>query len=167
MVVIPSRDTIPSYQEMKREIEGTIGRINGRFGTMAWQPIVYQYKSLAFHELVALYDLSAVGLITPVRDGMNLVAKEYVACQTDRNGVLVLSETAGAAEELFDAILVNPSDNQETADAIHRALTMEEQERHARMRRMQARLQRQTVFAWARDILEDLGEIKEEQQKER
>jgi trehalose 6-phosphate synthase/phosphatase len=165
MVVIPSRDTIPSYQEMKREIEAMIGRINGRFGTIAWQPIIYQYKSLAFHELVALYDLSAVGLITPVRDGMNLVAKEYVASQAEGMGVLVLSETAGAAEELIDALLVNPSDKQETAAALRSALTMGEQERRIRVVRMQARLKRQTVFAWAHDILDDLKEIRNEQEK--
>jgi trehalose 6-phosphate synthase/phosphatase len=165
MVVIPSRDTIPRYQEMKREIEATIGRINGKFGTMAWQPIVYQYKSLAFHELVALYDLGAVGLITPIRDGMNLVAKEYVACQTDGNGVLVLSETAGAAEELIDAILVNPADRREIAGALLTALTMPERERRIRISRMQERLKRQTVFAWARDFLADIEEAKNEQEK--
>ena len=81
MVVIPSRDTILQYQNMKREIDAIVGRINGKYSTMAWRPIIYQYRSLPFNELVALYDLSLVGLITPLRDGMNLVAKEFVACQ--------------------------------------------------------------------------------------
>src|SRR5665648_673419 len=108
MVVVPSRDNIDKYRNMKREIESTVGRINGKFSSLSWQSIIYQYKSLTFNELVALYDFSDVGLITPLRDGMNLVAKEYVACQVENNGVLILSEMAGAAAELNEALIINP-----------------------------------------------------------
>ena len=142
MVVIPSRDTIPSYQEMKRELEATVGRINGKFSTIAWRPLVYQYKSLSFAELVALYGLSDAGLITPIRDGMNLVAKEFLAYQTEEKGVLILSETAGAASELGEALLINPTDKQEIADALNRALTLPARELEILVSRMQERIRR-------------------------
>ena len=118
MVIVPSRDTIARYQEMKHEIEAAVGRINGKYSTLAWLPILYQYKSLSFPELVALYSLSDVGLITPIRDGMNLVAKEYIACQTAEKGMLILSETAGASAELSESLLINPTDKREVADAL-------------------------------------------------
>jgi trehalose 6-phosphate synthase/phosphatase len=163
MVVIPSRDTIPRYQEMKREIESTVGRINGKYSTIEWRPLVYQYKSLSFSELVSLYDLSDVGLITPIRDGMNLVAKEYIACQTSGKGVLVLSETAGAASELSETLLINPTDKQEVADALHRALSMPRREREILITRMQDRIRRYTVFTWAHSIVTAVEAIKKEQ----
>lgn len=164
MVVIPSRDTIPQYQNMKREIDMAVGRINGKFSDMVWRPIVYQYKTLSFNELVALYDVSLVGLITPLRDGMNLVAKEYVASQVTEKGVLILSEMAGAAAELSEAILINPADKKEVADAINKALLMPVRERTILIARMQRRLKNYTVFTWARDILESLETIKKEQE---
>jgi trehalose 6-phosphate synthase/phosphatase len=163
MVVIPSRDTIPQYQNMKREIEASVGRINGKYSTIAWRPIIYQYKSLSFNEMVALYDLSLVGLITPIRDGMNLVAKEYVACQITEKGVLILSEMAGAAAELSETILINPTDKRDVADAINKALSMSLRERTIILARMQRRIKNYTVFRWARDILENLESIKKEQ----
>ena len=164
MVVIPSRDTIPQYQNMKREIDMLVGRINAKFSDMTWRPIVYQYKSLSFHELVALYDASVVGLITPIRDGMNLVAKEYVASQVTDRGVLILSEMAGAAAELGEAILINPTDKKEVAEAINRALSMPLRERTILIARMQRRLKNYTVFTWVRDIIESLETIKKEQE---
>ena len=106
MVIVPSRDTIVRYQEMKKEIEATVGRINGKYGTLDWSPITYQYKSLKFNEMIALYTLSDAGLLTPLRDGMNLVAKEYVATQHKKHGMLILSEMAGAAAEMSESILV-------------------------------------------------------------
>lgn len=165
MVVIPSRDSITRYQEMKREIEAAVGRINGKFSTMAWRPLVYQYKSIPFEEMVALYDLSLVGLITPIRDGMNLVAKEYVACQIAEKGVLILSEMAGAAAELTEALLINPADKKEVAEALNRALVMPLRERNVRLLRMQKRIKNYTVFTWANEIIESLDAVKREQEQ--
>ncbi|MBN2189497.1 MAG: bifunctional alpha,alpha-trehalose-phosphate synthase (UDP-forming)/trehalose-phosphatase [Chitinispirillaceae bacterium] len=165
MVVVPSRDTIAQYQQMKREIDAVVGRINGKYSTMAWRPIIYQYKTLSFSELVALYDISAVGLITPLRDGMNLVAKEYIASQVTEKGVLILSEMAGAAVELSEAILINPADKKEVAEALNRALSMPLRDRTILINRMQRRLKNYTVFSWAKDILESLESIKKEQQQ--
>ena len=164
MVVIPSRDSIPRYQDMKREIEAAVGRINGKYGTIAWRPIIYQYKSLSFNELVALYDLSLVGLLTPIRDGMNLVAKEYVACQIREKGVLILSEMAGAAAELSEAILINPTDKKEVADALNKALSMPLRDRAILIARMQVRLRNYTVFTWAKDFLSEVAAIKAAQE---
>jgi trehalose 6-phosphate synthase/phosphatase len=164
MVIVPSRDTIAAYQQMKHEIEAEVGRINGKYGTMTWLPILYQYRSLPFPEMVAIYSLSDVALITPLRDGMNLVAKEFIACQTRHNGVLVLSERAGAASELCESLLINPTDKQEVADAINRALTMPPLERGIMVSRMQQRVRRNTVFAWAEGIFRDLVAIKKEQE---
>ncbi len=164
MVVIPSRDTIQRYRNIKREMESLVGRINGKYGNFSWIPIIYQYKSLSFSELVALYDASHVGLITPIRDGMNLVAKEYIACQVNDKGVLILSEMAGAASELSEAILVNPTDKQEIAAAIHKALTMPVRDRTVLLTRMQKRIKNYTVFSWAEDILAAVEAVKKEQE---
>jgi trehalose 6-phosphate synthase/phosphatase len=153
MVVVPSRDTIQRYRTLKNEIEATTGRINGEYGTLDWRPVVYQYKSLRFEELVALYDMSDVGLITPVRDGMNLVAKEYVACQVDRKGVLILSEMAGAAAELTESLIINPTDKNEMADAIRDALEMPSDAKKSRMLKMQKQVESSNVFAWSGDFL--------------
>lgn len=164
MVVIPSRETVARYQEMKREIEATVGRINGKFGTMAWRPLVYQYKSLSFDELVALYNASDAALITPIRDGMNLVAKEYVASQTTGKGVLILSETAGAASDLSEALLINPTDKREIADVLNRALTLPQRDREILVSRMQQRTKRYDVVAWANSFVESVEAIKKEQE---
>ena len=164
MVIVPSRDTIASYQEMKHEIEAAVGRINGKYSTMAWLPILYQYKSLSFAELVALYSLSDVGLITPIRDGMNLVAKEYIACQAVDKGMLILSDTAGASAELSESLLINPTDKRDVADALHRALTMPARDRSILVSRMQNRIRRYSVFSWAADIIQSTAAIKQEQE---
>jgi trehalose 6-phosphate synthase/phosphatase len=164
MVVFPSRGSITPYQKMKHDIEATVGRINGKYGTMTWRPVVYQYKSLSFTELVALYDMSSAGLITPLRDGMNLVAKEYIACQTTIIGVLILSETAGAAAELSEALLINPTDRKEVAEAINKALVMPDYDRTVLLKRMQKRLRNYTVFTWAADFLSSMELIKKEQE---
>ncbi len=164
MVVVPSRIIVEKYKEMKKEIESTVGRINGKYSTIGWRPIIYQYKSLSFNEMVALYDLSDVGLITPLRDGMNLVAKEYIACQIENEGVLILSEMTGAAAELNEAIIINPSDNNEMADAIFKALEMEPEEKHARLQRMQKRISSYNVYAWAFDFFNQTNEIKKQQE---
>jgi trehalose 6-phosphate synthase/phosphatase len=163
MVVVPSRDTIKKYGKLKKEIESTVGRINGKYSSLAWRPIIYQYKSLSFNEMVALYDLSDVGLITPLRDGMNLVAKEYVACQIENKGVLILSEMAGAAAELSEAIIINPSDNIEMADAIHSALEMRPVEKQKRLEKMQNRISSYNVFTWALDFFNQAFDTKKTQ----
>ena len=165
MVVVPSRDNITKYKKLKKEIEYSVGRINGKYSSLEWRPIIYQYKSLNFNEMIALYDLSDVGLITPLRDGMNLVAKEYIACQIENKGVLILSEMAGAASELNEAILINPSDNIEMADAINSALEMTPEENKQRLESMQKRISSYNVFTWAFDFFKQTSEIKEQQNK--
>jgi trehalose 6-phosphate synthase/phosphatase len=167
MVVVPSRDNIEKYKDMKKEIESTIGRINGKYSSLEWRPIIYQYKSLSFNELVALYDLSDVGLITPLRDGMNLVAKEYIACQIENEGVLILSEMAGAAAELNEALIINPADNIEMAEAIYSALEMTPADKHTRLERMQKRISSYNVFTWANDFFNQTFEIREQQESMR
>ncbi len=164
MIVVPSRDMIGSYQEMKKEIDATVGRINGKYGTIAWRPIVYQYKSISFEELVALYCYSEVALITPLRDGMNLVCKEFAACQTKNIGVLILSEMAGAASELGEAILINPTDKKEVGNAINKALLLPAKERELRMTLIRTRLKNYDVFSWAKDYLNNITIIKKEQE---
>jgi trehalose 6-phosphate synthase/phosphatase len=163
MVVVPSRDSIAKYKDMKKEIEYTVGRINGKYSSLSWRPIIYQYKSLSFDQLVALYDLSDVGLITPLRDGMNLVAKEYVACQVENKGVLILSEMAGAAAELSEALIINPADDFETANAIKLALEMKQKDKESAIAIMQKRISDYNVFAWAFDFFKQVSEIKEQQ----
>ena len=160
MVMVPSRDTIVRYQEMKKEIEATVGRINGKYGTLDWNPIIYQYRSLRFNELVALYSHSDVGLLTPLRDGMNLVAKEYVAAQHDERGMLILSELAGAAAEMGESILVNPTDISQMAESIHEALTMKDEEKRKRIEAMKNRLNDYDVFSWADDIFRTTIKVK-------
>jgi trehalose 6-phosphate synthase/phosphatase len=164
MVIVPSRDTIARYQDMKKEIEATVGRINGKFSTLEWRPISYQYKSLKFNEMVALYNISDVAFITPIRDGMNLVAKEFIACQVLNPGVLILSEMAGASVELSEAILVNPTDRGEIAEALYKALTMPKDERAQRLRKMQEQIKNYDVFSWASDILNNTQKAKIEQE---
>jgi trehalose 6-phosphate synthase/phosphatase len=163
--VVPSRDEIQAYNERKGQLEEKIGTINGKFSTISWQPIIYRYQHLPFHELLALYQLADVALITPLRDGMNLVAKEFVASSVSRTGVLILSELAGAASELNEALLVNPTDVHDIANSIERALNMPLPEQRNRMVLMQRRLQEYDVVKWVNDFLEQLRETKKEQQK--
>ncbi len=152
MTVVPSRDKISQYQELKREIEEAVGRINGQFGTIGWRPIIYIYRSLNFTELLALYTACDVALITPIRDGMNLVCKEFVASRYDHKGVLILSELAGAAQELSNALIINPTDTQEMANAIKQGLLMPLPEQERRILAMQHHLQNHSVFRWSNDF---------------
>jgi trehalose 6-phosphate synthase/phosphatase len=162
MVVVPSRQIISKYNERRKLIEEQVGRLNGKYSTLKWQPIIYRYNHLSFTELTALYDASDVGLITPLRDGMNLVAKEYVASQQDR-GVLILSEFAGAANELGEAVQVNPMDKNEVANAILTGLTMPQEEQQLKIQILQKRLSEYTVIHWVNDFLKQLEEVKEQQ----
>jgi trehalose 6-phosphate synthase/phosphatase len=145
---------------MKKRIEELVGKINGRFGTISWVPIIYQYRSLPFQSLVAMYAMSHVALVTPLRDGMNLVAKEYIATRHDQTGVLVLSEMAGASKELPEAIIINPNNREEIADALKTALEMPCQEQIRRNAIMQNRLRRYDVARWARDFLVELLSVR-------
>ncbi len=162
--IIPSRDLIPTYSDRKKMVEEKVSTINGRFSTISWQPLMYRYNHLGFDELCALYRAADIALITPLRDGMNLVAKEYVA-GNDHSGVLILSELTGAASELNEAILVNPTDSQAVADAIVTALSMPLDEQQSRMRLMQKRLSDYDVVKWVNDFLDQLYNAKEEQNK--
>jgi trehalose 6-phosphate synthase/phosphatase len=161
--VIPSRDAIKTYVDRKRSIEEKVSRINGKFSTLHWQPVIYRYNHLNFEELCALYQVADVALITPLRDGMNLVAKEYIASCIDK-GVLVLSELTGAANELNEAVLVNPTDKDEVADAIDAALRMPLIEQRSRLSYMQRRLANYDVFKWINEFLNCLSETKSEQE---
>ena len=158
MVVVPSRTGVEDYQRMKSRIDELVGAINGTFGSLEWTPVLYQYKSFPQEELVPMYGASDVMLVTPLRDGMNLVAKEYVAARADGRGVLILSEMTGAASELGEAVLVNPNDIPEMARALATALEMPEEEQASRMTALRARLRRYDVVRWAGDFLEALGE---------
>jgi trehalose 6-phosphate synthase/phosphatase len=158
LVVVPSREIVDRYAEEKREIDRLAGEINSRYGTFEWTPIRYMYRYLDFEELVALYRAADVALITPLRDGMNLVAKEYLAAKEDLHGALVLSEMAGAARELHEALIVNPNSAADVADALRQALEMPEAEQIRRNRLMRARLEQYDVQRWAGHFLERLDE---------
>ena len=159
MVIVPSRDRVNSYADLKTEIDKEIGAINGRYSTMEWTPVRYFYHGFSFEELAAMYYVADVALVTPLRDGMNLVAKEYVAVKNDNPGVLILSEMAGAAVELADALPINPNDTEQIAAAIHRALTMPVEEQLRRIERMQAVVSTQTVNKWAADFMKELADV--------
>jgi trehalose 6-phosphate synthase len=154
-VVVPSREDIPQYHRMKTEIEQLVGRINGKFARPGgWVPVWYEFRSLSRLELLAYYRAADIALITPLKDGMNLVAKEYCACSIEEDCVLILSEFAGAAAQLGGgALLVNPYDVQGVAEAIRVAHAMPAAERTARMRRMRRSIQREDVFWWVESFL--------------
>ena len=162
-VVVPSRREIESYDNLKTTIEQMVSEINGEFAEPGWVPIQYIYRSLKRLELLAYYRSAEIALVTPLEDGMNLVAKEYCACSVDGNSVLILSEFAGAAEQLGrGALLVNPYDEESVADAIYQATTMDTAERKARMRRLQKNIQEHDIFSWVDRFLlaglsKDLG----------
>jgi trehalose-6-phosphate synthase len=149
-VVVPSRVDIPEYGELKTTIEQMVGRINGEFVRPGgWVPIWYVYGSLTRSELLAYYRAADIALITPLRDGMNLVAKEYCASSTEEDCVLILSEFAGAATQLrTGALLVNPFDIEEVADTLKRAYEMDIDERQARMRRLKRLIREYDIFWW-------------------
>jgi trehalose 6-phosphate synthase/phosphatase len=156
LVVVPSREGVELYRKMKSRIDELVGQINGRFGTVHWTPIVYQYKCLDVEPLTALYTASQVVMVTPLRDGMNLIAKEYLASRSDDTGVLVLSETAGAASELGEAIQVNPNDVPGMAGALREALEMPVDLQNRAASAMRRRLRRYNVIRWADDFLATL-----------
>jgi trehalose 6-phosphate synthase len=153
-VVVPSRVEIPRYHEFKQRIDRLVGDINGRFSTSNWLPVQYHFRSLDRDDLLAHYRGCDIAFVTPLKDGMNLVAKEYCACCINENGVLILSHFAGAAEQLkTGALLVNPYDVEEVADTILKAFRMTETERTARMKRMRRVVRDENVFWWVDSFL--------------
>jgi len=156
-VAVPSRGDVDSYQRFRRQVEESVGRINGACGTLASSPIHYIHQSVSQTELVALYRAADVMLVTPLRDGMNLVAKEFVASRVDDDGVLILSEFAGASAELDGAVTVNPYDVDDVADSLDRSLSMSPHERQARMRTLRQRVFDHDIDAWATEFLERLA----------
>ena len=161
MLTVPSRSNVPQYQKLKRETDELVGRVNGKFATVSWTPIWYFYRSVPFDSIIDLYVSSDVALITPIRDGMNLVAKEYVATRTDLSGVLILSEMVGASQEMNEALLINPNNFEDFASNLKRALTMPLSEQQNRMKFIQKRLKRYTVEKWAEEFLKSLKETSE------
>jgi trehalose 6-phosphate synthase/phosphatase len=165
MIVVPSRDKVQSYKVLKEEIDLLVGRINSEYSTLNWKPVHYFYRSFPFEELSAFYSMSDIALVTPLRDGMNLVCKEFVASKTDQTGVLILSEMAGASKELQDAVLVNPYDRQGVIDAIYNALSMNPAEQKDRMVSMQESLKKYDVFQWVKVFMDRLDHVKRKQEE--
>lgn len=163
MIVVPSRDQVPKYKQLKEEIDLLVGRINGNFGRLNWTPIHYFYRSFPLNALSAFYRMAHVAQVTPMRDGMNLVCKEFIASKLDKKGVLILSEMAGASKELSDAILINPNDIDQQVDAIEKALSMPEDEQIKHMEIMQESLKRYNIHHWANLFMERLAFVKEQQ----
>src|SRR6266516_3044302 len=153
-VVVPSRVEIPRYHEFKQRIDRLVGDINGRFSSSTWLPVQYHFRCLDREDLLAHYRACDVAFLTPLKDGMNLVAKEYCACRTDENGALILSQFAGAAEQLKpDALLVNPYDVELMADTIVKAFCMSQAESTTRMKRMRRNVRKENVFWWVDSFL--------------
>jgi len=163
LVAVPTRTEVLQYKRIKREVDELIGKINGKYSTLSWIPIWYLYKSLPFEKLCAYYQAADVCLVTPVRDGMNLIAKEYVAAKTDSKGMLILSEMAGAAKELGEAIIVNPNDKTMVSRAIKTALEMPQEQKISKNNLMQKRLNQYDIGFWFKDFLHTLDLIKSKQ----
>lgn len=159
-VAVPSRGEMETYQQFRKHVEERVGHINGAYGTLGSLPVHYVHRSVSLPDLVALYLAADVMLVTPLRDGMNLVAKEFIASRVDEDGVLVLSEFAGAVAELDAAVTVNPYDIDALAASIQRALSMPVEERRARMRGLRRRVLRHDVHAWAEAFIQELGALR-------
>lgn len=164
MFVSPSRENVGDYQDLKREMDELVGRINGQYGSIGWMPIWYFYRATNRMESIELYNNADIALITPTRDGMNLPAKEYIACRTDKTGVLILSEMAGAAKELGESLIVNPNNRTEVAEAIYQALNMPVSEQIRRNSTLQKRLKIYSEERWANDFINGLDEVKKLQE---
>jgi len=156
-LAVPSRVAVRAYRHFRREVNALVGRINGAFGTPTWVPLHYMFRKLPERRVIALYRAADVMLVTPIRDGMNLVAKEYVAARSDLKGVLVLSEYAGAAAELVEAVTMNPYDIDRAAEAYYTALTMPETEQRERMRALRVRVMSQDVQRWVESFVQALA----------
>jgi trehalose 6-phosphate synthase/phosphatase len=163
MVVVPSRVEVDTYKDLKKEIEQTVSRINGRYSTVSWSPISYQFRNLPFKQVASLLIRADIALLTPLRDGMNLVAKEYVATKQTKPGVLILSEMTGAIDEMPEAISVNPNDVNQIEGSILAALKMPKKAQMQKIRSMQKRLSQYNVKRWAEDFMQQLDKSKKAQ----
>lgn len=164
MIVVPSRDTVPQYKQLRDEIDKRVGNINSLYRTMNWSPIQYFYRSFPIETLSALYSTADIALVTPMRDGMNLVSKEYVASRTDNTGVLILSEMAGASRELIDAMVVNPNNIVSMTETMIAALNMPLEEQNRRMKNMRDIVCKFNVSHWVKIFMARLQEVKQMQQ---
>ncbi|CAH0213221.1 Trehalose-6-phosphate synthase [Pedobacter sp. Bi36] len=163
MIVVPSRDTVPKYSELRDQIDQFVGNLNARYRSMNWIPVNYFYRSFPIEVLSALYSTADICLVTPMRDGMNLVSKEYVASRNNNDGVLILSEMAGASKELTDAIIVNPNNIGDIMEAIVTALKMSPSEQQMRMKAMRAIVEKFNVKHWVNNFILRLNEVKDSQ----
>ncbi len=159
-VAIPSRERVDAYQELKRQVDALVGEINGAFGTTTWAPIQYVYRNLPFYEICALLRRADVAWVTPMRDGMNLVAKEYVACQEKRPGALMIGEFVGAAAEMGEAFIVNPYDEEGMAAKLYEILSEKTDVLLKRMATLHQRVCAHTVEVWAEKFCGDLEQVK-------
>lgn len=162
-LAVPSRQDVEEYQNLRTTVNELVGRINGRFGTVDFMPIHFMHKSLPYDELCALYAVSDVCLVSSTRDGMNLVSYEYIACQQARQGVMILSEFAGAAQSLNGSLVVNPWDSQQVADAIHEAVTMDAETRSENHRKLFKYVNKYSAAFWGSSFIQELGRIKLDQ----
>jgi trehalose 6-phosphate synthase len=163
-IASPSRIQIPSYIALRLQVEAAAARINRRFQSSRWQPILLLQRQYSHEELTRYYRFADLCLVTSLHDGMNLVAKEYLAARKDQHGVLVLSRFAGAAHELKDALIVNPYDIEQVSHAIRRGLEMSRGEQHQRMERMRRQVKEHNVYRWASNILSDLCAVRLEEE---
>jgi len=161
MIVVPSRDTVPQYKNLRDQIDKKAGNINALYRTMEWSPVHYYYRSFPIETLSALYYSADVCLVTPMRDGMNLVSKEYVASRVNNDGVLILSEMAGASKELIDALIVNPNNIGQMCQAIIRSIEMPLAEQQARMQQMRQLVSKFNVAHWVKIFMDRLKEVKQ------
>ncbi|MGJ3236810.1 bifunctional alpha,alpha-trehalose-phosphate synthase (UDP-forming)/trehalose-phosphatase [Marivirga sp.] len=164
LIVVPSRDQVASYKALKEKVEFLVGHVNGKYGTINYVPVHFFYRSFPLDDLSAFYRMCKIAMITPKRDGMNLVCKEFIASRENEDGVLILSEMAGASKELSDAILVNPNDENEMVEAIKRALEMPLAEQKRRMKIMQKTVKKYTIFQWVDLFMNNLKDLKDRQQ---
>jgi len=163
MIVVPSRDSVPQYAHLRDEIDKRVGNINSIYRTIEWSPISYYYRSIPIEMLSALYSIADVCLVTPMRDGMNLVSKEFVASRVHDDGVLILSEMAGASKELLDALIVNPNNSEEVSKAIIQAVNMPLNEQQTRMQLMRQVVAKFNITHWVKIYMDKLKEVKQMQ----
>lgn len=164
LFIDPVRKDISAFSELKKELDELVGRINGMYGSISWMPIWYFFKDTDRAEAIELYSCADIALITPIRDGMNLPAKEYIACRTDKTGVLILSEMAGAAKELGESLIVNPNNRMDVVYAIYQALNMPASEQVSRNSVLQKRLKIYNEERWANDFISGLKGVKQLQE---
>lgn len=164
-LVVPSRDQVPQYATLKEEINRLVSDINAQYGTLTWQPIHYFYRSFPLEMLSAIYASADIALVTPLRDGMNLVCKEYIASKADQKGVLILSEMAGASKELYEALIINPTNKEAVAEAIREALLMPEEEQIRRMELLQKTVKTFNIQHWVENFMNKLTEVKLKQEQ--